>query len=149
MYVRDRRLWGLELDWIAHDRGLRIGYFMSAGSGQVPAEVAAEAEAYRDVLDEVLALDITGEAVVVQDPGCYLGDMIKISRRGLFCFNFDARARGYSLITLPSQPRLVGDLTVPRLWARISRCALETRFHDGRHDSIEIAHPSLELGLAR
>ena len=149
MYVRDRRLWGLEFDWIAHDPGLRIGYFMSSGSGQVPAEVATDAGAYRDVLEEALGLGVTGEAMVVADVDFYLGDLVEIARRGLYCFNFNARARGYSLITRPSQPRLITHVAQPRLWALISRCALETRFHDGRHDCIEIAHPAVGLGLAR
>lgn len=108
-FIFDHPFLRSEFDWLAVDRGGRIGYFATAGAGPLPDIVVANAAAFETLYEDVLAVPAFCEAFVVVDTTRNVSEWIEASRRGLFAFDWRRERNCYELIARPAEPLVISD----------------------------------------
>lgn len=105
-------LYGIEWDFLAHDRDGLIAMFTTSGAGAIPPAVFGERAAVEQGVDALRCMHPRGESVDLRSQDRLSGnysDWFECSRRGLFTYDWHLHHGPYVRVSAPTVPLGITD----------------------------------------
>lgn len=125
---------GEELDWLATDIHGHVGLFSTGGRGPVPATVTENRPTVEAAVKALGSLPVVSDlADKPTEPGDF-SFWIEPARRGIYGFEWGpVSAGGYTQITTPRSPIVVGDIDIDVIRQAALLVQLPVAFEEARN----------------